>query len=95
MRSYNHGRRSGYLGSLIKLLTHLLGTAVMFSAILVLAWGLSFLVHKLHEAHPFPPAIYSVVTTIELWLVYIDVVISGVVLLFGAVRFLQEIWENH
>jgi len=97
MRNAYYGRRAagGYWSSLVKLLAHLLGTAIMFSAILVVAWGLSYLVHKLNATHPFPPAIYAFVTTIEVWLVYIDVLISGIVFLFGAFRFLQEIWENH
>lgn len=91
---YGSRRRLGYLGSLIKLLTHLLGTAIMFGAILMLAWGLSYLVSWLNAAHPFPSEIYKFVTTIEIWLVYIDVVISGIVFLFGAGRFLQEAWEE-
>lgn len=91
---YYGRRRHSYWLSLVKLLAHLLGTAIMFSAILVLSWGLSYLVHLLNVAHPFPQEIYSVVTKIELWLVYIDVVISGAVLFFGALKFLQEIWET-
>ena len=92
-RGYGRRRHSYWL-SVVKLVAHLLGTAIMFSAILVLSWGLSYLVHRLNVTHPFPEEIYTVVTKIELWLVYIDVVISGAVLVFGAVKFLQEIWEN-
>lgn len=90
-----YGRRGhGYWKSLIKLLAHIAGTAVMFVAILLVSWGLSLLVHKLNIEHPFPPDIYAVVTKIELWLVYIDVVLSGLVLIFGAWKFLIEIVEN-
>lgn len=92
-----YGRRrtgGGYWGSLVKLIAHLIGTAIMFGAILLVAWGLSYFVHKLNAAHPFPEAIYSFVTTIEIWLVYIDVGISAFVFMFGAVRFLKEIWED-
>ena len=88
-------KKHGYFASLVKLLTHLLGTAVMFSAILVLSWGLSYLVHRLNRTHPFPVEIYSFVTKIELWLLYVDVALSAVVLLFGAARFLQEFWDSH
>lgn len=87
-------RRDSYWHSIVKLLAHLLGTAIMFVAILLVSWGLSFLVHKLHTAHPFPDEIYNFVTKIELWLVYIDVVISGIVLVFGAYKFLLELVEN-
>ena len=90
-----YGRhRVGYWQSIIKLLAHLLGTAIMFVAILLVSWGLSYLVHKLHLAHPFPDGIYDFVTKIELWLVYIDVIISGIVLVFGAWKFLMEMVEN-
>jgi hypothetical protein len=96
MRSNLYGRqqRRGYWGSLVKLLTHLLGTAIIFSTILVLTWGLSYLVSGLNARHPFPPEIFRFVITIELWLVYLDVLISGAVFLFGAARFLQEAWEE-
>jgi len=66
----------------------------MFGAILVLAWGLAYFVSWLNATHPFPPAIYSLVTKIEIGLVYIDVVICSVVFVFGAGRFLQEVWEE-
>jgi hypothetical protein len=95
LRYGGYGRRgNGYARSVVKLLTHLLGTAVMFGAILLLAWGLAYFVSYLNAKHPFPPAIYSLVTKIEVGLVYIDVIISGVVFVFGAGRFIREAWEE-
>ena len=78
----------------MRLLSHLVGTAVIFLSILLIAWGLAYVIHKLNEAHNFPPEIYAVVTGIELAIIYIDVGLSSIVLLFGAVRFLKEAWED-
>ncbi len=92
---YRYGRRRhGYWIALIKLISHVAGTAFMFVAILLASWGLSWLVHRLHEGHPFPDKIYAAVTKIELFLVYFDMALSGAVLLVGAFKFLLELWES-
>lgn len=98
MRNAYYGSRrrigNGYWGSIVRLMAHILGTAILFTAVLCAAWGLSYLVHEMNAAHAFPPAIYTFVTSLELWLVYIDATLSLVVLLFGAGRFIRELWEN-
>jgi hypothetical protein len=65
----------------------------MFSTILVLAWGVSFLVAWLHELHPFPPETYRFLTSVKRWLVYFDVAVLAVSLLWSTKRFIQEAWE--
>lgn len=87
-------RKLTYGQSLVRVITHLAGTAVMFSALLVLSWAISYLAAGLHSIHPFPPEIYTFLTKVELWLLYVDVVISGLVFFFGAARFVQEAWEG-
>lgn len=91
---YRGHRRHGYWISLVKLISHIAGTAVMFTAILLAAWALSWLVHSLDQTHKFPEEVYVVVTRIELWILYVDVGISGVVLVLGAWKFISELWEN-
>jgi len=71
----------------------LLATAVLFMAIFLVSWGLSFVIDYLNGQHRLPAEIYTVVTHIELWLVYVDVVLSAVVLLAGAVQFIKDIRE--
>lgn len=89
-----YGKRGSYARSVANFLGHLFGTAVMFVAILLVAWGLSFLVSYLHGRHPFPDSVYQVVTYIEIGLVYIDIVVSAIVLFFGLKRFTREIAEE-
>ena len=93
MHRYSRGR-GGYARSVIHFLGHLLGTAVMFAAILLVAWGLAYMVHYLHASHPFPDSVYQTVIAIETWLVYIDVAVCAIVLAFGIRRFIKDIAEN-
>ncbi len=91
LNGYASSRRNRYWDSVRRLIGHLVGTAVIFSAVLILAWALSYLAHGLNGIYQFPPEIYLIVTKIEYWLVIIDVVISSIVLLAGAARFIRDI----
>ena len=84
-------RRSRY--PLTHLLLHLLNTSLMFSAILVFAWGVSLLMAWLHALHPFPAETYRFLADAKCWLVYFDVGFAAAGLLFGAIRFIAETWE--
>jgi hypothetical protein len=82
-----------YPRSLLALLTHLVGTAIVFTAILVLAWGMSYLVAWLHAVHPFPPETYRFLAVVKRWLVYVDVAVSAAALLYNTVQFIRRTWE--
>ena len=84
-----HGRRS----PLVNLVLHVLQTSLMFSMILVLAWGVSFLMAWLHGLHPFPPETHRFLATAKRWIVYFDVGFAAAALLSGAMRFIKETWE--
>ena len=84
-------KRNGYWDSVRRLIGHLCGTAMIFGAVLLLAWALSYLAHGLNSFYPFPSEIYAIITKIEVWLVIIDVVVSSIVLLAGAARFIRDI----
>ena len=77
----------------LMLLVHLWGTACVFVAILVLAWGMSYLVASLHALHPFPPETYRFLAVVKRWLVYVDVVVSAAALLYGTIEFIRRTWE--
>ncbi|HEY0681020.1 MAG TPA: hypothetical protein VGD45_01690 [Steroidobacter sp.] len=75
------------------LVGHLLGTAVIFTALFSIGWLVSVALHALHRYHPFPDEIFKFVTKIELYLVYADSVVSGIVLIAGMVRFCKQVVE--
>jgi len=92
--TYRYGRRNGYWISVIHLIGHLVGTAVIFTAVMSLGWGVSYMAHLLHDHHRFPDQIYNSIMWFEVGLFWFDVAISSVVLLIGACRFLKEILEH-
>ena len=77
----------------VKLVLHVLHTSLMFSVILVLAWGISFLLEGLHALQPFPPETYRFLAVAKRWLVYFDVAFAAAAFLSGAMRFIKETWE--
>ena len=88
-----HWWRGRPLRPLPYFLAHLLITSLMFSAVLVLAWCVSYLVAWLHQVHPFPPETYRFLTSVKRWLVYFDVALLAAGLLSSATRFIKETWE--
>lgn len=76
---------------MLSLIGHLIGTAVIFTALFTIGWLVSVTLHALHRYHPFPEEIFRFVTKIELYLVYADSVVSGIVLLAGMVRFCKQL----
>lgn len=80
-------------GPHVNLVVHVFQTSLIFSAILVLAWGVSFLMGWLHALHPFPPETYRFLAATKRWLVYFDVGFAAAALLSGAMRFIKETWE--
>ena len=82
--------RPGYWWSVLSLIGHLVGTAVIFIALFTLGWLVSVVLHALHRYHPFPDEIFRFVTRIELYVVYADSALSGIVLIAGMVRFCRQ-----
>jgi hypothetical protein len=62
-------------------------------SLFTIGWLVSVALHALHRYHPFPEEIFSFVSKIELYLVYADSVLSGIVLLAGMVRFCRQLIE--
>ena len=77
----------------VNLVLHVLHTSLMFSVILVLAWGISFLMAWLHALQPFPPETYRFLAVAKRWLVYFDVALAATALLLGAKQFIKATWE--
>lgn len=82
-------RREPYWKLLLKLIGHLIGTALIFVTFFTIAWLLSALVGYLHGIHALPDAIFSLVSRIEVGIVYADAALCGIVLLACAWRFVR------
>lgn len=63
----------------------------MFIALATAAWGVGWTVAFLDSVHSFQPGVLHLLHNVELWLLYIDIGLSGSVLVLGAYRFILEI----
>ena len=67
-----------------------LGTLI-FLVILFFAWALSFAFKYLNSLSPFPLEVAKLFSEFEIGLFYADVILSGVVLLVGVLRFIWHV----
>jgi hypothetical protein len=86
--------RAGYWWSVLSLVGHLFGTAIIFTALFTIGWLISVVLHALHRYHPFPAEMFEFATEIELYLVYADSVACGIALLMGMVRFCKQVMKE-
>ena len=85
---------TSFWGSLLKLIGHLIGTAVIFVVFLLLTWTISYSVSGLDGVHKFPVNVMTIITKVELGLTYIDIGLCSIVLILGTVRFCFDLLEN-
>lgn len=82
-------RRRGL--SVVRLIAHLATTSLVFLALIMLVWIVSWLFHFFHSVYPFSDETFRLLRILETILVYIDVAVSGIVLLHGVWRYIVEI----
>jgi hypothetical protein len=70
------------------------GTALVFVVLFTLSWSISWVFNYLDSIHKFAPEILKIATKSEVWLIYIDIAVSGIVLLAGIGRFLRDVIEG-
>lgn len=87
-------RRDSYWQSVLNLLGHVFWGAVLFLSLATVSWGIGWAVSALHAIHAFPPPVLQMLHTGEVAILYLDIGLSGIVLLVGAFRFIREITEH-
>jgi hypothetical protein len=83
-----------YVGSVIHLVAHLVGTGLIFVVLFTVGWLVSYVLAGLHAVHPFQPDVLRLLGTFELWLVYIDAAFSLIVLITGMAKFCRDLMEE-
>ena len=79
--------------SIVGLVFHLIGAAIIFGSFFTIAWAVSVFLRWLHKIHPFPDDIFWLVSRVEVWAIYADAALCAIVLLAGSVRFCFEVLE--
>lgn len=74
-------RRRRHELSALRLVTHLATTSLVFLALITLVWIVSWTFHFMHSVYPFSASAFRLLDRVEILLVYVDVVVSGIVLL--------------
>lgn len=86
-----HEPKRTYLQTVVSLIGHLIGTAVIFITFLVVGWLISLAFHALNEIHRMPDRVNEVFTTLEVWWLYADAILCAFVLVAGMTRFAREV----
>jgi uncharacterized BrkB/YihY/UPF0761 family membrane protein len=87
-------RPHNFWASVLSLIGHLVGTAVIFVSLITLGWLISFIMHFLHAIHQFPGEILWLFTRIELYLTYVDIGLCAIFIFAGARRFYRDVLET-
>ena len=88
---FGQRKQHSYPESVVMLIFHIIGTAVIFLSLASVTWLLGVALHWLHTLHPFSEPILKFFMGVELALLYVDAAVSGFVLLAGTWRFCKEI----
>ncbi|MBC5763327.1 hypothetical protein [Ramlibacter albus] len=87
---YSH-RQPTFGESVFKLLGHVIGGAVLFLGLAAVSWLIGWGIHALDAIHPFNPSVFALLHGVEVAILYLDIGLSGIVLVVGAFRFIREI----
>ena len=90
---YDTRHRRTFVQSVFILLGHVFGGASLLLGLAIVAWGIGWGVDNLNVIHPFTPSVLSLLRWVEEAILYLDIALSGMVLLIGAGRFVSEIWR--
>ncbi len=84
-------RRQRHGLSALRLVSHLATTSLVFLALITLVWCISWIFHSMHSVYPFSNEVFRLLDRLELLLVYIDAMVSGIVLLIGVCYYIVEV----
>lgn len=87
---FRYGRPS-FGESVLKLLGHVVGGAALFIGLAAVAWLVGLIIAKMDAMHRFDPSVLAVLHGVEVAILYLDVGLTAIVLITGAVRFIREI----
>ena len=88
---YGPNRGKSYAESVVKLVFHFFGTAIIFLFLAAVTWLLGVALHWLNSIHPFSEVIWKFFVGVEAAILYFDAAVSGFVLLAGTWKFCKDI----
>jgi hypothetical protein len=82
---------TSFASAVLRLIGHLLGSAVVFATILLLAWVIGVAFHFLNSIYPFDIGEAGVIHKIQIGILFFDCGLSALVLFAGAKRFAKDV----
>jgi hypothetical protein len=76
------------------LIVHVVVTTLVFISIVTVDWLGSLFFSYLNSIHQFPPQVYRLGAHAEVWIFYVDCVLSSIVLAGSLVQFVWDIVEG-
>lgn len=73
---------------------HMALSAAVFVILFTLGWVIAVCLNHLNTIHGFLPQVYTLVERLEIWLFYLDCVLSGYLVVFTCVNFLIYTLES-
>lgn len=92
-RGFHEPKRRTFGESLIALLMHLVGTAVVFVALFTLIWLAAWFLAWLQGIRPLSEDVMRPIHYFEMGALYLDEGVCAIMLLAGARRFCRELLE--
>lgn len=77
--------------SVLLLITHLAATTVVFVALITGIWLGSWIFSLMHSIHEFPREVLEPLARLKVFLVYLDILLSGIILLIAVCRYIFKV----
>jgi len=87
-------RRKRHWSSILRLVGHLATTAFVFVSLITLVWVVSWTLSSMQSVHPFPDDIFELFAKLKIVLIYLDVLVSGIVLLAGIWHYILDVLKG-
>jgi hypothetical protein len=87
-------RRERHWSSILRLVGHLAATAFFFVSLITLTWIVSWAFSSMHSVHPFPDDTFQLFANLKIVLIYLDVLVSGIVLLAGVWHYILDVLKG-
>ena len=75
-------------------MTHITLHATVFVTLFTVCWLVSSCLDYLNGVHKFPPRVYTLAGRLEIWLFYLDCMVSGFMLTFTCFKFVIHVLED-
>ena len=86
-------RNNKFVRQIVFLMGHIVGSGALFLCVLLVGWLVSVGVAAMNWIHPLHPSIAAASDNIEVGVFYLDICVSGIVIVKGAYDFITEMGD--